>query len=451
MNDDGYKILLIEVVNNRKIKTFHARVNGGHLEVAGPAGTGKTTAISALWEILDPGSDRISHGESSSDVSVVLFDKDNNRIKATRHYTPSGSTIKIVNSDAESISAKEFKEMISPLSSNPHLINQMKPKDRTELLLQSAGIPLSKIEEMDNDIAARASDIAAAMAIQKATVPGDEPEKAENVSTEDLTAKIEEINQHNGICDAASEKVKECRRSLDASQAKTSVINADIADIEEDIETLQKQLDEARDRLKRRKSDYEASKAEQDEAEQELKKAIDEESAVERIPQEKISELVAESTRINAIASKYADWVERSRKHEEASKALGEAQSAHKKALKAKKDLLDGAKFPLDGLSIDEDGNMTYNGMLVDNLGESERTLVLASLAIEDALKRKIRAIRLDGIESMSKKDYEKIRDLAESKGIQIMATRVTWDGSVEDNEITIVDGYYSDEEEQTN
>jgi ABC-type cobalamin/Fe3+-siderophores transport system ATPase subunit len=204
MEKNGFTILLLEIINNRAIKAFKARLNGHHLEVAGKTGTGKTTAVSALWEIMDPGNDRIMHGETKSSLKVILSDGES-QIHASRDYTPSGSIIKVtkVSKDMEMIpiSAKDFKGMISSLSSNPHEIKVMKDKDRVKLLLESAGIPMESYEAFDAAISAAALALGEAQSQKKSSAPGDEPPIVEPVSPDFLSKKIAEINAHNSSID----------------------------------------------------------------------------------------------------------------------------------------------------------------------------------------------------------------------------------------------------------
>jgi len=53
------KIIGIEIQNDRAIKTFKVALGGKNLTVAGDTGTGKTTSISGLWELIKQAADAI--------------------------------------------------------------------------------------------------------------------------------------------------------------------------------------------------------------------------------------------------------------------------------------------------------------------------------------------------------------------------------------------------------
>lgn len=449
MSKEGYHILLLEIINNRMIRAFKAKLKGEHLEVAGKTGTGKTTAISALWEILDPGQDRITHGEKKSIVKVILSDGET-KIRAERQYVPSGSTVTITrhtDDDIETISAKEFKGMISDLSSNPHKIKEMKDKDRVKLLLSSAGIPEEDHETLNANISTAATELGEAQSERKKTAPGEEPEKADAVSGEALSEKIAGINEHNEKCRGAEEVLVRAIDAVRRADDEHNGIVINIDDTANGIETLKEELADLETMLVKLKEEADACLSKKKALVFEEKKLKVVCESMERIPEEKISEIVAESTRVNAIATAYEQWEERVELDTAASERLSKAQKAHKAALKAKKIMMDGAEFPLEGLTI-HDGILVYNDVFVDNLGKSEQMLVLGCLAIEDALSHDIRAVRMDGIESMGLEDYTKLRDYATEKHVQLFTTRVTRTDDVENHEILIVDGHYPEAEE---
>lgn len=451
---NGYHILLLEIINNRFIKAFKARLNGKHLEVAGDTGTGKTTATSALWEILSPGSDRITHGEKKSTLKVVLSNGEDT-ITAVRNYLPSGSNIMvsrhIVDEDGipetKSISAKEFKGMLSPLSSNPHDIKSMKSRDKVELLLGSAGIPLESYESADSAISLAAVELGDAQAHRKDSVPGDEPEKADPVGAEALAKKIADINEHNAKCDALLSDVAATENAHEVAESNVFVLENNASSYAQSIENHLQIINELKVDIEANKSVLTLSQKSLSKSRDAMKEAKRLSDSLKRIPQEEISNEVEKASRLNEVASIHKQWEDRVEADKIAGDNLSRAQKTHKAALKAKKLIMDGAELPLDGLTIN-DGELWYNEILVDNLGESEQMLVYGSLAIEDALSHDIRAVRMDGIESMGQEDYIKLRDLATEKKVQLFTTRVTRDDVISNTEILIADGYYPEPED---
>jgi len=90
----------------------------------------------------------------------------------------------------------------------------------------------------------------------------------------------------------------------------------------------------------------------------------------------------------------------------------------------------------LDGLSIDEDGELVFDGQRWDCMSGSEQLRV--ATAISAAMKPKCGFVLLDKLECM---DVETLREFGgwlESRGLQAIGTRV---GTGEESSIVIEDG----------
>jgi len=445
----GYHIILIDIVNVKKIKLFRAKVGPEGFIIAGPPDIGKTTIADSIWELLKPSKDLISHGEKNAEIKI-LIDDGKHRILAKRRHTAKGNTIRITSlSDGEPVSVETFKKMLSPLASNPHLIEKMEGSKKLKLLLQSAGVDPDIYDALNLKEATTAADLSDAKKAKKFSIPGDEPEKVDSVGTEELTKKLSEITEHNKTVEEAKTKWGVAALSLSSAEQKKNEAVYALDSINQQLKSLNVKIEE----LQKERSNIEANGithagivakeiSNVEEAVAEERKSKESYESMETIPPEKVSEVVKQSTESNAKAQTYADWQERVKLDTAAIARVDAAKLAHDKAIKDRKDIIDGAVFPLDGLTI-EDGDLVYNGMLVDNLGTDKKTLVYASLAFEDALQHKLRVVQIDGIESMCPEDYAKIQKIALEKGIQLLATRVTWRSDPEGNEITIEDGHY--------
>lgn len=348
---NGYHILLLEIINNRLIKAFKARLNGQHLEIAGREDTGKTTGSSALWEIITPGTDRITHGKKKSTVKAVLGNgKDT--ITAIRSYVPSGSSISvtkhIINEDGipevQPITANDFKAMLSPLSSNPQDIKSMKSKDKVKLLLSSAGIPEESYEAADATIAKAAVELGEAQARRKDHVPGDEPEKADPVGSEALSKKIADIGAHNAKCDELDRAAEAKLAALNAGESDLSEADGDNAILEETIKDLEKKLNERKAELKEGRAKRAALAKIVTALKKESEAANEAAGKAERIPSEEISKEVEKAEKLNRLAAAHKEWEDRVAKDKAAGERLSKAQKAHKAALKAKKDIMEDRK-----------------------------------------------------------------------------------------------------------
>lgn len=424
------RIIDIEIQNNRTVKAFIKRLDGENLEIAGEPGTGKTTGVSALWEIMEKRADALSHGEKKGQIKIKLSDG-NKTLVATRTITPKSSSITIVDNEADKISIADFKAMISGLAVNPHKIMDMKPKDQTATLLTAANIGDGILESFDQTIKDLEQErLLLHRQAEQAKPAGEEPARVEPVNVAELFQKKEEIQKANAENarqrDFLQELIEE-EQSYD--EHESSAIAA--------IERIKKDLEEAKEKLK-------TIKQERKELKERIKKGKSHVATLKDAEITHIINQIAEAEDRNNQASIYNVWMQQKEQYESLKAQHSQTDSKIKDTHKEKKSVLDSAQFPLSGLSI-QDGQIIYNDCLLSNLGTSEQMLVCASLALKDILAHDIHVVRMDGIESMGKEDFEALKKLFNGHDVQVLATRVSR-GDVEPEEITIIDGVYKDD-----
>jgi len=421
------KIYSINILNNKKIRVFNAKLDGKNLIVAGDPGTGKTTAITGLWNILSKGADQITHGEKKGSISMTLSDGSKTLI-CSRVYTKSSSTINIVDSNGEKLTTKDVDAMLSDLAVNPHKIAEMKPKERVDTLLKSAGID-KELEELEKAIADAEQDRLYQYRAKDKLTPGDEPEKANRINASDIIVKIEKAQAHNKEIEDANDKYQ-------ALKDRKAGHDEDITRMEKEIKRMEDEIEKLRQEIKTSN----ATIVNIDDGMQKIRKEYADKEL------EDVDSLKAELDGIeeaNQAADRYREWDRRNTEYQEAVEKHKIADQAVKDLQDKKKALLDDVKFPLEGLTI-QDGDLYYKECLFENLGTSEQMLVCAALAKEQV--GEIRVVRMDGIEAMGKADFEKMKKLFNDADIQILASRVSR-GDVEPDEVTIEEGIYKEGE----
>jgi len=417
------RILRFEIKNDKAITSWIHDANGEHVAISGQTGTGKTTAASALWEIAEKSKDCLTHGEHKGYITVHLGEGKVDLI-ATREFTPNSNTIKVERADGTKVSAADFKAMISVLSENPHKIAEMKPTERVKTLLGAADLGDVDLMKMDEEIAGAERVRLDAGRRAEDFVPGLEPEKAEPVDVSAISEELEANHIHNDMID-------QDQREIDAIVEEGQRINVDIIQIDERRVNLLKELDGLAARVAELgtqhislTTDYKARVAAHDgltlEDNTELKAKL------------------ATATEVNEKAGAYKQWEARTKEYDDLKQQRACADETVKELREYKKELLDGAEWPLEGLSI-EDGEVMYNEALFDNLGQSEQMLVCAALAIKDILAHELHCVRMDGVESMSEKDFKTLQELFGDHGVQCISTRVAR-GDVEDGELVITE-----------
>ncbi len=407
------KIVSLDITNIRKVKAFTMELNGENLQIAGGVAEGKTTVINALWEILTKRSDALSHGATKGKIKIKLSDG-SKTIIAERITTKKSSTLNLVDQDGDSLSAADFKSMISDLSVNPHQITNLRGDEQARVLLKAAevSIDLQAVNVELMELEESRLVLHRAMSVLK---PSDtQPEKVEKVSLSELLGEIDKGNVVNAVNADGRGKLVALEDEIAGVTSEKAALETKIME----LDTVQKGLSERIEKGQKVCAEL---------------KDVDVSSMKEKVGS---AEAINEKAAIyDAYEKSVDDYQDKKIKHEEVSEQI--------KALKEKKKAaLEDAKWPIEGLSVD-DNKVYYNDCLLENLGESEQILVCSALAMKDIMANPMRVVRLDGIESMSKEHFQKLTDMFNGAGIQVLSTRVARTDEVELGEIKIVDGSY--------
>lgn len=427
------QIIEIEIENNRAIKVFHSKLNGGNLEIAGGTGEGKTTAISSLWDIIEKRGDALRHGEKKGKIRVKLAAGDK-KVIATRTMTEANSSITLMDENGDKISAQDFKRMISDLSVNPHRITSMKKAEQLECLIRSANLGDYDLKSADRQIAIETERRLELGRSMRATDPGEEPEKADKVDVTELMQQRDAVNEWNSLDERMDTKIEDLQthleKKIEAKKAYNEKIERQINELRQDLEgfnrleqgdidALEKRINEGREKIKNHKKNK------------------------PKIEVSSLDDRIANANKDNESAILHENWSKKQTEYEQLVTEHAVVDELVKKLVEERKEKLDTAKWPIEGLNIEE-GNILYKDCLLENLGESEQMLVTAALAIEDIMAHDFHVVRMDGIESMSEDDFNALKKLFNDKGVQVLSTRVAR-GDVGDTEITITEGVYND------
>ena len=84
-------------------------------------------------------------------------------------------------------------------------------------------------------------------------------------------------------------------------------------------------------------------------------------------------------------------------------------------------DLLKTHKLPIDGISVDENGNIRIDGILLDGLSEGEKFETAFKIALQRMGELKV--ICLDGFEKLNESEQLKVKQICEDNDIQAFVT----------------------------
>ncbi len=410
MSTNGFKILEITAENHKSLRAVRLQLDGANLHVAGKTGQGKTTAISALWDVLEKAADPITHGETKSRLRITLGDPNGRRIFAERVNTPKSSTIKITTSEGDTLTAKEFKEWLHSLAVNPHQLMQKTGAERVALLLEVLGLraPLQAAEAAE--AAAAQERLLLHRQVQAAAAEcGVEPPAVEPV---DIAV---EMNARN-VADSEL-------RDLRDVQAKRDGFAEELVRIQQEQARLNARALELADKVQ--KGDQYLA-------------ARDAGALVVKLQQ--LDTRLREAAAINEQARARQTWDARQVR-------LAVLQQRHQeednrvKELQAKKgELLQHARFPIPELEL-KDGALWFKGTPLEQCGTSQQLLVCTALAAAVVANSKIQVVRMDGVESMSPEDQAAAVAILNAAGCQVLTSRVSRDGTAEPGEIIISEG----------
>lgn len=232
----------------------------------------------------------------------------------------------------------------------------------------------------------------------------DAPEEA--VSVSDLIARQQEILSRNGV-------KAEHRRKYESNRDALRQIDAEI-----------RRLSAHRERIAAEVADAES----------------------EDFAPESTAELEAQIADFEETNRKVQENAERTRRLAEAD-ALAEQYAALTGEIEAVRSerlaLLKGADFPLEGLSVDDSGDLVYDGRPWDCMSGSQQLIV--SCAIASRMNPSCRFVLMDKLEQLDPDTLREFDDWLRTQDLQCIATRVSTGGEctlvIEDGEVKGAEG----------
>lgn len=404
-----YKVLQMEMTNRGIIASLKLSLDGTKsLVVSGPTGSGKTTAVSTLWDALEL-NPRVQKGTKAETLRVLLGDGEGNALDIRRVNKDNGkSEITITDDRKKSVSSKAVKDLLNTVSKNPLALMEKTGKERFNHLLKCSCIDVAGYDELckKRDSLAEERKSSHQMLAYLTQKKGDSPEKTEPVDVTELMGQLDKVNQTN-------DTIKEARTNFSRVCERNAAITQQIADLQAELNGNLEWLHGTEKWL-------------------ESNPLIDTSDI-----QLAINEASATNEKANAYKAweeKYDEW------KKENMKWIGLEESV--KSTDAEiKTLLDKIEFPLEGLSV-QDSTILYHGIPYDSLGTSKQILISAVLTAQAMVKEKdaILAMRIDRGESMDLATQNLVIDICSALGVQLFISVV--DRTAEGNfSIDIVEG----------
>lgn len=392
------KILCFSAGNFKALKAFYCEPKPEGLTViGGDNGAGKSSCLDALAFAVGGAKYRPSHPKREGAVGDTTLHVDlSNGITVERK----GKNLSLTVTDREG--ARHGQELLDAFISNiaidlPRFYNAS-AKDKAHMILETLGIEeklaeLSRREKEKYDtrtVVGREADRK-----QKAAedMPWHEDAPEEPVSVADLIKQQQEILSRNGIR-------AEHKRNLESYKAK-------VADIDSRVKALLGEKSELLDKI----NDVQCAVSNDGE-------------------EESTAELEAQIADFEETNRKVAENAERTRRLEEAD-ALSDQRDALTKEIEEVRAerlaLLKDADFPLDGLSVNDAGELVYNGQPWDCMSGSQQLIV--SCAIASRVNPTCRFVLMDKLEQLDLDTLKEFDAWLRTQDLQCIATRVSTGG----------------------
>lgn len=389
------KILCISAENFKALKAFYCEPKPEGLTViGGDNGAGKTSCLDVIAYALGGAKYRPSNPKRDGAIGdTTLHVKLSNGLVVERK----GKNLSLTVTDKDG--ARHGQELLDSFISEiaidlPKFYNAS-AKEKAHMILATLGIEeklaeLAKREKEKYDTRTMVGREADKKQKAAEDMPWHEDAPAEPVSIKELVRQHQDVLARNGLR-------QEHKRNLSY--------------MTEERERVRKQLAE----LAMRDDDL-------------AKKIADAQKAVETDgDDESTAELETQIANFEEINRKVDENAERTRRLEEAD-ALSDQRDALTKEIEEIRDermsLLKDADFPLEGLSVDDNGELVYNGKAWDCMSGSQQLIV--SCAIASKIKPSCRFVRMDKLEQLDLSTLAAFDEWLRGQDLQCIATRVS-------------------------
>lgn len=478
------KITKILIKNLFGISEFEA--DSKSIELLGGNGTGKTSVLDAIRLALTNRSSRdciVKRGETEGEIIIET----NSGLTITRKPRTNKTDYKSIKQNGKEVQSPEafLSEIFSELQLNPVAFINMDSKEQNRIILDlieykwdlntikewfgeiPQGVDYQKhILEVLQQIAAedgfyfqQRQNINRDIRNKKAFIEEIMKELPENFNAakweaydlQEIHSKIEKARQHNAQIEKAEtlkanydnkirgfQAIKELeeQRLLKGLQEREGELKADIAKLQEMLNSAQKELNSLNDVCSDKKAVIEANYEKQVAQFNEELKAFEPYLQQQKINIVPLQEEAAEALKMKQQLPQYNKMLAMNNELAELQADSDEYTRKIELARTLPATILAEANMPLGEMSIDGDQVLIKkpNGDLpISNLSEGEKL----DLCVDIALKNKtgLQIVLIDGVEKLSPINRQHLYDRCKASGLQFIATRTT-----DDNELTVVE-----------
>ncbi len=470
---DTLRIHRLSVSNYMRVQALTIDAQGNHITISGPNGSGKTSAVDAIFACLAGHSTKerpepIHQGADAGEIEIDLGE-----FTVTRRFTPSGSSLKITPRDGSKVREpqKLLNSLFSTYSLDPVAFLQQRPQDQVDAILAVAGVrpPVDQVKELTGEAHATLPGESADKYLQRLSADetgiyyvrrreqnrtviskrkaadeavtaleaiGGRPTEMERpASTEGLLKELEAVEStrkaHREARDGVrtlGERIAKVEQFLADCQSRITAADNDIKAIDEQIAQLQaRRATRMNDAVVHEKNadgatlDLATLRSQQTQAQQALAVLVDPDVRATEIRKaltdaDRRSKALAERNQAATFVDQMAaDHVQALEYHNRLDQIL--AALRHLRL-----HLLDGVDLGISGLSIG-DGEVKLNGVSIRQASHAEKLRLACAVAMKQSPRLKL--LRVDDGEHLDQDSMTLLKQLANQQGWQVVITRV--------------------------
>lgn len=452
------RIIKLEVENFQRVQALTVDADGNHVRIDGDNATGKTSAVTALECGLRGASVKdlknpVHHGAKKAVVTIDLGD-----YRIVRSWSATaGMKIEVYNRDGlkQAKPQELLNSILSEYSIDPAAFLDVKPRERIDAVLavyqvkppvervkkltgddhqprpgEGADAYLDRLSWKDGVYYVRRAEAAKVFALKDAALRERRAGLAKlggavagkPVSVSDLVKQMQALNQQSADRTEAGNIVAEAERDQMSDEAFLSELKADAESTRQQIAALQKQLADTEARIVKGEAHCVAVAKKVDEQRQLFKKMEDPAPKVLAL-QKQIAEHEANNAVIEQRQRATAAVATLQAEVTAAQTDRDKYDSFIKSIREMKAGLLNGLDLGF-GLGIDDDGDLTLNGVSWSAASEAEQ--VIAACEIGCRQNPKLRLLRIDHGERFSERTRTKLLAWADEHDMQVVMTCVS-------------------------
>jgi hypothetical protein len=424
MNPDGtYRVVRLLAENFKRLQAIDITPNKCANEIHGRNKAGKTSVLDALMAALGgkrymPETPTRRGTEDGQILVIVADDETGEKTLVKRTFTAAGKTALEVTQEGGARwpePQRILDSLVSKVSFDPTAFVRMDDDKQLETLRQLVGLDFTAADReyktiYDNRTQVNRTAKEKAAQATGIVVPPDTP--AEEVSIEGLMAQQRERQEKNKLNQRERDKVAALDRDVALYDESITRVQAEIADIQRQLEHRQSSLASFQQRLEHASTLRDAQKA---------TVAVLEDADTRDIEQQ-----IVNAQTVNRNVGK-AQQKAALLKEAEAQQATSKELTGKLEAIEADKTTkLASVAWPVAGLGFGDTG-VTYNGLPFSQASGAEQLRV--SVAIGAALSPRLKVILCRDASLLDEEQLGVITEFAEKEGIQVWLEIVDSEG----------------------